>query len=74
MTLTCLSIILTKSLGAVFPTMRLGVPFHSIMTKHVGGISVVRRQQLKFFSVVFIDLLYFEMLLSIARVSLDASG
>jgi len=38
------------------------------------GISVVRKQQPKFFNVVFIGLLYFEMLLSIVRVALDANS
>ena len=44
MTLTCLSIILTKSLEGVFPTMWLGVSFHYVITKHVGGILVGERQ------------------------------
>jgi len=54
--------------------MRLGVSFHSVITKHAGGISVVKRQQLNSFNVVFIGLLYLEMLLIIARVFLDANS
>jgi len=44
------------------------------MIKHVVDILVVKGQQPKFFKVVFISLLYFVMLLSIARVALDASN
>jgi len=47
MTLNLLSIIQTKSLRNVFLTMRLGVSIHSVMTKHVGDISVGERQQPK---------------------------
>jgi len=74
MTLTCLSTVLTKCLEDVFLTRRLGVSFHSVMTKHVGGISVVKREQPKSFNVVFIGLLRLEMLLIIARVALDANS
>jgi len=35
MTFTYSSVVLTKSLGVVFQTMRLGVSFYSIMIKHV---------------------------------------
>jgi len=59
-TLTCLSILLTKSLGGVFLTIRLGVSFHSIMTKHVGDILVGERKQLKFSNVVFYHLTLFK--------------
>ena len=74
MTLTSLSTILAKSLEGVSLTMRLAVSFHSVMTKHVWGISVVKRQQPKSFNVVFIRLLCLEMLLIIARVALDANS
>jgi len=74
MILTCLSTGLTKSLEGVSLIMRLGVSFHSVMTKHVRGISVVKRQQPKFFNVVFIGLLFLEMLLSITRVALNANS
>ena len=39
-----------------------------------GGISAVRKQQLKFLNVVFIGLLYLEMLLNIVRITLDANN
>jgi len=74
MTLTCLNIVLTKYLGSVFQSMRLALSFNFVMTKHVGGISVVKRQQSKVFNVVFIGLLYFKMLLSIVRIAIDASS
>ena len=74
MTLTYLNTVLTKSLEGVSLTMRLGVSFHSVMTKHVWGISVVKRQQPKSFNVVFIRLLCLEVLLIIARVFLDANS
>jgi len=71
MTLTCLSIVHTKSLEGVSLTMRLGVSFHSIM---IGNILVVKTQQPKSFNVIFIGILCLEMLLSIARVALDANS
>jgi len=75
MTHACLSItVLTKSLGGVSLTMSLKVSCHFVMIKRVGGISVVRKQQPKFFSVVFIGLLYFGMLLNIVSVALDANS
>ena len=48
--------------------------FLSVMTRHVGGILVVGRRQLKFFNVVFIGLLYLGMLLSTIRIALGASS
>ena len=66
--------VLTKSLEGVSLTMRLEVSFHPVMTKHVGDISVVKRQQPKSFIVVFIGLLYLEILLTIERVALDANS
>jgi len=45
-----------------------------IMTRHVGDILVVGRQQLSFFSVVFTGLLCLKMHLSTAKVALDASS
>jgi len=44
-----------------------------VMTKYVGGISVVRKQ-LKFFNVIFIGLLYFRMLVNIIIFVLDANS
>jgi len=44
------------------------------MTRHVWGILVVGRLQPKFFNAVSIGLLRLGMLLSIARVALNASS
>jgi len=43
MTLTCLNIVLAKSLEGVLLTTKLGVSYHSVMTNHVGGISAGER-------------------------------
>ena len=51
---TYLSIVRTRFLGGVCLTMKLEVFSHFVMTKHVGGISVGRKLQLKSFNVVFI--------------------
>jgi len=74
MTLICLSTALTKSLGGVFLTMGWEVSFLFIMTRNVGGILVVGRQQPRFFNVVFTGLPYLRMHLSAARVVLDVSS
>jgi len=73
MTLTCLSIILTKPLGGVFQTMALEVSFLHVITNHLRGILVGEIQQPKFSNVVSISLLYLGMLSSIAKINLCAN-
>ena len=42
--------------------MKFKISFHSAMNKLVEAISVLRKQQLKFYNVIFIGQIYFEML------------
>ena len=71
---TCLSIVRTKFLGGVCLIMKLEVCSHFGMTKHVGGISVGRKLQLKSFNVVFIGQLCFGTRLSTANIVLDTNS
>jgi len=54
--------------------MKLEVFSHFVMTKHVGGISVGRKLQLKSFNIVFISQLYFRTHLSTVNIVLDANS
>ena len=56
------SIVQIKLLGNVSQKMKFKIFFHSAMNKLVEAISVLRKQRLKFYNVVSIGQLYFEML------------
>ena len=62
MTRICSSIVQTKVLDDVSQKMKFRIFFHSAMNKLVETISVLRKQQLKFYNVVSIGQLYFETL------------
>ena len=62
MTRICSSIVLIKLLDDVFSKMKFRIFFHSAMNKLVEAISTLRKQLLKFYNVVSIGQLYFEML------------
>ena len=62
MTLICSSIRQIKLLDDVSQKMNFKVSFHSAMNKLVEAISALRKQRLKFYNVVSIGQLYFEML------------
>ena len=62
MTLICSSIVQIKLLDDVSQKVKFMIFFHSTMNKLVEVISVLRKQLLKFYNVVFIGQLYFEML------------
>ena len=69
MTRICSSIVQIKLLDNVFQKMKFRIFFHSAMNKLVEAISVLRKQRLKFYNVVSIGQLYFEMLtLSVLHV------
>ena len=62
MTLICSSIVQIKLLDDVSQKMNFKISFHSAMNKLVDAISALRKQPLKFYNVVYIGQLYFEML------------
>ena len=62
MTLICSSIVLIKLLADVSQKEKFRISFHFAINKLVEAISVLRKQQLKFYNMVFIGQLYFEML------------
>ena len=69
MTRICSSIVQTKLLDDVSLKMKFRIFFHSAMNKLVEAISGLRKQRLKFYNVVSIGQLYFEMLtLSVLHV------
>ena len=69
MTLTCSSIVQIKLLNDVFQKVKIKISFHSAINKLVEVISVLRKQQLKFYNVVSISQLYFKTLaLSVLHV------
>ena len=55
------SIVLIKLLDDVSQKMKFRIFFYSAMNKLVEAILVLRKQQLKFYNVVSIGQLYFEM-------------
>ena len=58
-----LNIVLIRLLGDVFPIMKFKVLSHFAMNKLVEATLVLKRQQQKFYSVVFIGLLFFMTLM-----------
>ena len=65
----CSSIVHIKLLDDVSHKMKFRIFFHSAMHKLVEATSVLRKPRLKFYNVVFIGQLYFEMLtLSVLHV------
>ena len=69
MTRICSSIVQTKLLDDASQKVKFRISFHSAMNKLVEAISVLRKQRLKFYNVVSIGQLYFEMLtLSVLHV------
>ena len=62
MTLICSSIVQIKLLDDVSQKMNFKISFHSATNKLVEAISVLRKQQLKFYNMVSIGQIYFEML------------
>ena len=69
MTRVCSSIVQIKLLDDVSQKVKFRISFHSAMNKLVEAISVLRKQQLKFYNVVSIGQLYFETLtLSVLHV------
>ena len=69
MTLFCSSIVQIKLLDDVSQKKKFIIFFHSTMNKLVEVISVLIKQRLKFYNVVSIGHLYFEMLrLSVLHV------
>ena len=69
MTLICSSIVNIKLLDDVSQKVKFRISFHSAMNKLVDAILVLRKQIQKFYNVVFIGQLYFEMLtLSVRHV------
>ena len=62
MTLIYSSIVQIKLLDDVSQKMNFKVSFHSAINKLVEAISALRNQPLKFYNVVSIGQLYFEML------------
>ena len=62
MTLICSSIVLIKLLDDVSHKIKFRISFHYAMNKLVKTISVLRKQLLKFYNVVFIGQLYFKTL------------
>jgi hypothetical protein len=67
MILICLSIAQTNFLGDVCLIMNFEVSYRFVMTRHVGGILVERKQQLKSSNVGFIGQLCFATLSSIVN-------
>ena len=69
MTRICSSIVQIKLLDDVSQKMKFIIFFYFAMNKLMEAISVLRKQRLKFYNVVSISLLYFEMLtLSVLHV------
>ena len=69
MTLIISSIVPIKLLDDVSQKVKFRIAFHSAMNKLVEATSVLRKPRLKFYNVVFIGQLYFEMLtLSVLHV------
>ena len=62
MTIICSSIVQIKLLDDVSQKVKFKISFHSSMNKLVENISVLRKRLLKFYNVVSIGQLYFEML------------
>ena len=62
MTHICSSTVHIKLLDDVSQKMKFKISFHSAMNKLVEAISMLRKQQLKFYNVVSISQLNFEML------------
>ena len=62
MTFIYSSIMQIKLLYDVSQKVKFKISFHSVMNKLVETISALRKQQLKFYNVVSIGQLYFEML------------
>ena len=56
------SIVQIKLLDDVSQKVKFRISFHSAMNKLVEAISALRKQRLKFYNVVSIGQLYFEML------------
>ena len=68
MILTCLSIILIRSLGDVYLSMTNQMSSHSVTIMRVEAILVLKRQLQKFCNVDFTGLLCLETLMLIAHL------
>ena len=61
MTFICPSIVHIKLLDDVSQKMKFRIFFHSTINKRLEAISALRNQLLKFYHVIFIGQLYFEI-------------